>query len=239
MAKLSNFAPCTGRNATGYANSEVAGRFRLMAWCELPIDKSHNPDLSPRLRSVAACERLLPRGTVASCPHQQKWSDIRISQSPIEALELVQEFELGYRETLEFRAVILCPRDLLLGLLYDAVKHWHDIERSRAQLLWHRKTGDVTCRGHAYADGIGFTTTAHLPCVTILGRTAGMCDQEIGLTSRNWEEGQGSRVQVINSGGEDFQYCMSEPKTIWHEDSPMDAENAARFLKNFQFGALQ
>jgi hypothetical protein len=99
-----------------------------------------------------------------------------------------------------------------MGFLYDAVRHWHEVERSSVELLWNRRTGDLIHHNQIYLDGPAFATSGDKPCVTISGHTSVGCGQYGGLTFANYRSVQ--RAQVIKSGDEEVEYCMSEPKSI-------------------------
>lgn len=145
-------------------------------------------------------------------PHAQQWRQLLICQPPIESLELVQQVSQRGSGTIEFRTVIHRPGGIRMGFLYDAVRHWHEVERSSVQLLWNRRTGDVTHCARIYVDGTSFKAIEDKPCITILGKTSVGCGQYGGLTYANQESTD--RTQVIKSAGEEVEYCMSEPKRI-------------------------
>jgi hypothetical protein len=104
-----------------------------------------------------------------------------------------------------------------MGFLYDAVRHWHEVERSGCQLLWNRRTGDLIYHRQFYEDGPSFKTIEDKPCVTIWGRTRVGHGEYGGLTYRNHRSGPGQRAQVIKSGDENVEYLMSEPRQIDYE----------------------
>lgn len=219
-ARFPAFFPTTTQTLGWFSRSYVMDELLREVWSKLPIDKAHNGGVPSRglrydtLHNVQSRKR--PR---IQCPHRRKWSEMLVAQPPIRALELIQQVEVQFGDTVEFRAVILCPDGLRMGLLYDAVKHCHDVEESRAKLLWNRRTGDVTAKHISYVDGTGFGTDRDQPCVTVLGRSVDGCTNATGvsLTYRNHANGRAGRGQVIQSGEEDFPYCMSGPKFLSYD----------------------
>ncbi|KFY30523.1 hypothetical protein V494_08124 [Pseudogymnoascus sp. VKM F-4513 (FW-928)] len=144
-----------------------------------------------------------------------QWRQLLVCQPPVEALEIVQEVGRRVGGTLEFRTVIPRPGGLRMGFLYDAIKHSHQEERSSAELLWDRKTGDLTDDKYYYPDGHGFETLDDKPCVTIWGQTSDGCGSHGCLTYRSWRgNGQTQKPRVIESGGEEVEFTASEPKLI-------------------------
>ncbi|KFY28288.1 hypothetical protein V491_00539 [Pseudogymnoascus sp. VKM F-3775] len=147
-----------------------------------------------------------------------QWRQLLVCQPPVEALEIVQEIGRRANNTLEFRTVIPRPNGLRMGVLYDAIKYWHQVERSSVELLWNRKTGDLTSYAQYYPDGPSFKTSDDKPCVTIWGNTSVGCGQYGGLTYDLYQpdrpETQKSKLRVIRSGDEKVVFAMSEPKVV-------------------------
>ncbi|KFY79832.1 hypothetical protein V499_01265 [Pseudogymnoascus sp. VKM F-103] len=143
-----------------------------------------------------------------------------VCQPPVEALEIVQEVNQRYGGALEFRTIIPRPNGLRMGFLYDAIRHWHQVERSPVKLLWNRKTGDLADSMHYYPDGPGYKTFGDKPCVTIWGQKGVGCGQYGGLTYEHYHflqdntQTQKPRVRVIESDDEKVKFSMSEPKSV-------------------------
>ena len=217
-AKFPAFFATTTKAGRGFSRSYVVDEFPPSeAWCELPIDKAHNGGVPSRELQYNTTHYVLPsrKGPRITCPHRHKWSELLLAQPPVRALELIQQVEEQWGRMVEFRAVISCPDGLRMGLLYDAVKHSHEIEGSRAELLWNRRTGDITAKRISYIDGTGFGTDKDQPCVTVLGRSIdGCCGDGTALTYRNYWNGRAGRDQVIQSGEDGYQYDMSGPKEL-------------------------
>ncbi|RDL31798.1 Uncharacterized protein BP5553_09200 [Venustampulla echinocandica] len=149
-----------------------------------------------------------------------QWRQLLICQPPVEVLEVVQQISQRVGGTLEFRTIIPRPNGLRMGFLYDAIRHWHQVEKSPVELLWNRKTGDLTDRKHIYPDGPSYKAFDDKPCVTIWGKKSVGCGQSGGLTyelyrsTRNSTQTQKPRVRVIKSDDEKVKFSMSEPKLV-------------------------
>ncbi|KIM93927.1 hypothetical protein OIDMADRAFT_184611 [Oidiodendron maius Zn] len=206
MNKFSPFWPIKGEDKAVFSKSSTVKTFHPEGWNKIPVDASNSHDPSKtRLQNTA----LHPQ---QHCPYWQQWRQLLICQPPIKAVELVQEVSRRAGATLEFRTVIARPDGLRMGFLYDAVKHWHEVECSPVELLWNRRTGDLVEYNQIYKDGPSFKTIGDKPCVTIWGHTSVGCGQYGGLTYANY--GSAQRAQVIKSDDEEVEYCMSEPKRI-------------------------
>lgn len=153
-----------------------------------------------------------------------QWRQLLICQPPVEALEIVQQIDQRGGGILEFRTIIPRPNGLRMGFLYDAIRYWHQVERSSVELLWDRKTGDLTNSMHFYPDGPSYgpsyRTSEDKPCVTIWGKKGVGCGQSGGLTYEHYKSGRGNmdatklRARAIKSGDERVEFCMSEPKLV-------------------------
>lgn len=143
-----------------------------------------------------------------------QWRQLLVCQPPVEALEIVQEVERRGSNSLEFRTIVPRPNGLRMGFLYDAIRYWHEVERSSVELLWNRKTGDLTSDAEYYPDGLSFKTSDDKSCVTIRGHTSVGCGQYGGLTYDLYqpERNDAPIVRVIKSGNEKVSFSMSEPK---------------------------
>lgn len=211
--KFSTFWPINGEDKAEFSKSSTVETFHPEEWNKLPVDASNSHDpLETRLQNTTTLQPQQQRGHGDKCPHRQQWRQLLICQPPIKALELVQKVSQRVGGMLEFRTVIPRPDGLRMGFLYDAVRHWHEVERSRVELLWNRRTGDLVYHNQIYVDGPSFKMVEDKPCVTIWGQTSVGCGQYGGLTYANHWSGQ--RAQVIKSGDEEVEYCMSEPKRI-------------------------
>lgn len=211
MDKFSTFWPINGEDKAVFSRSSTVKTFHPEDWNEISVDVSNSHDPSEtRLQNTTTLQPQQQRGHGDKCPYRQQWRQLLICQPPIEALELVQEVDQRVGGTLEFRTVILRPEGLRMGFLYDAVRHWHEVERSPVELLWNRRTGDLVRYDQIYVDGPSFKTIEDKRCVTISGRTSVGCGQYGGLTYQNYLSAQ--RVHAIKSGDEEVEYCMSEPK---------------------------
>ncbi|KAJ3495215.1 hypothetical protein NLG97_g3554 [Lecanicillium saksenae] len=164
QAKFPAFFPTTTKASRGFSRRGVADEYPIEAWSELPIDNAHNGGVPSKALQhgtpLYMRSRKRPR---IQCPHRHKWSEMLVAQPPIRALELIQQVQEQFTNKLEFRAVISCPNGLRMGLLYDAVKHCHEVEGSGAELLWNRRTGDTTAKHISYVDGTGFGTDKDQP----------------------------------------------------------------------------
>jgi len=212
MDKFSTFWPINGEDKAVFSKSSTVKTFHAEEGSEVPVNalKSHNPS-GTRLPSRATLQPQQQRDHVDKCPYSQQWRQLLICQPPIEALELVQEVSQRVGGSLEFRTVIPRPDGLRMGFLYDAVRHWHEVERSPVELLWNRRTGDLVHQDQIYVGGPSFKSTGDKPCVTIWGHTSVGCGQYGGLTYANYQSAQ--RAQVIKSD-EEVEYFMSEPKRM-------------------------
>ncbi|OBT73172.1 hypothetical protein VF21_07919 [Pseudogymnoascus sp. 05NY08] len=145
-----------------------------------------------------------------------QWRQLLVCQPPVKALEIVQEVNERFGGNIEFRTIIPRPNGLRMGFLYDAIRHWHQVERSSVKLLWNRKTGDLVDSRHYYPDGPGYKTSGDKPCVTISGRNGVGCGQYGGLTFEHYHSSQTQkpRVRVIESDDEKVEFSMSEPKSV-------------------------
>ncbi|KFZ20033.1 hypothetical protein V502_03381 [Pseudogymnoascus sp. VKM F-4520 (FW-2644)] len=149
-----------------------------------------------------------------------QWRQLLICQPPVEALEVVQQIDQRGGGILEFRTIIPRPNGLRMGFLYDAIRYWHQVERSPVELLWDRKTGDLTNSMHFYPDGPSYRTLEDKPCVTIWGKKSVGCGQSGGLTYEHYRSGRGNmdprklRARAIKSGDEKVEFCMSEPNLV-------------------------
>ncbi|KAE9364040.1 hypothetical protein N431DRAFT_432146 [Stipitochalara longipes BDJ] len=211
MDKFSTFWPINGEDKAVFSTNPTMKTFHPEEWNEIPVDasNSHDPP-ETHLQNTTTLQPQQQRGHGDKCPYWQQWRQLLICQPPIEALELVQEVNQRVGGTLEFRTVIPRPDGLQMGFLYDAVRHWHEVERSPVELLWNRRTGDLIHHYQIYVDGPSFKTIEDKPCITIWGRTSVGCGQYGGLTYANYRSAQ--RAQVIKSGDEEVEYYMSEPK---------------------------
>lgn len=210
MDKFSAFWPINGKDDAAFPESSTVKTFHPKEWNEIPVYASDSHELlETRSQNTTTCHG-------DKCPYSQQWRQLLICQPPIKALELVQNVNQRAGGTLEFRNVISRPDGLRMGFLYDAVRHWHEVERSPAELLWNRRTGDLTYYSQIYPDGPSFKTTEDEPCVTISGGTSVGCGQYGGLTYAKYRSTQ-IATQVIKSGDEEVKYRMSEPKAISHD----------------------
>ncbi|KAJ2979514.1 hypothetical protein NQ176_g3205 [Zarea fungicola] len=143
------------------------------------------------------------------CPHRQKWRQLLVCQPPVNVLELVQEVSRrGSSGLLEFRTIIRRPDGLRMGFLYDAVRHWKTNERSKAELLWNRQTGDIKYPNDRGEDEAGPVEEGE-PCLTIWGHSSVGCGQYGGLTYSNYSaRTQRTARQVIFSDDGDVEYSM-------------------------------
>ncbi|KFY05772.1 hypothetical protein V492_08308 [Pseudogymnoascus sp. VKM F-4246] len=142
-----------------------------------------------------------------------QWRQLLVCQPPIETLEIVHEVGRRVGGTLEFRTVIPRPGGLRMGFLYDVIEYCHQRERSSVELLWDRKTGDLTDDKYYYPDGHGFETLDDKPCVTIWGHSSDGCGSHGCLTYRSWRGyEQMQKPRIIESGGEEVEFTASEPK---------------------------
>lgn len=222
MDKFSTFWPINGEDKAVFSKSSTVKTFHPEEWNETPVDASNSHDPSKtRLQNTTTLQPQQQRGNGDKCPYWQQWRQLLICQPPIEALELVQEVNRRGGGTLEFRTVIPRPDGLRMGFLYDAVRHWHEVERSPVELLWNRRTGDLVYHNQIYVDGPSFKTIEDKPCLTIWGHTSVGCGQYGGLTYANYCSAQ--RTQVIKSCDEEVEYCMSEPKHISFDFSSLFA----------------
>ena len=140
MDKFSTFWPINGEDKAVFSKSSTVKTFHPEEWNETPVDASNSHDPSKtRLQNTTTLQPQQQRGNGDKCPYWQQWRQLLICQPPIEALELVQEVNRRGGGTLEFRTVIPRPDGLRMGFLYDAVRHWHEVERSPVELLWNRR----------------------------------------------------------------------------------------------------
>ncbi|KAH8805449.1 hypothetical protein F5884DRAFT_799303 [Xylogone sp. PMI_703] len=158
------------------------------------------------------------QATETSQPEPQgnsHWRQLLVCQPAIEVLEIVQHVDVRGLGVLEFRTTISRPNGLRMGFLYDAIRHWYEVERSfGVKLFWNRKTGDLTEHYRTYEDGPGYKTAEDRPCVTILGNTSVGCRQYGGLTYSNYCSKTYGKDQVIKSGDEEVEYSMSKRQKL-------------------------
>jgi hypothetical protein len=213
MDKFSTFWPINGEDRAKFSRSSSVTTFHPGEWNEISVDalNSHDPS-ETRFQNTTTLQLQQQRGHRDKCPYSLQWRQLLICHPPIEALELVQEVSQRRGGTLEFRTVIPRPGGLRMGFIYDAVRHWHEVERSSLELLWNRRTGDLIHHNQIYLDGHSFAMIKGKPCVTIWGHTSVGCGQYGGLTYANHLSVQ--RAQVIKSGDEEVEYCMSGPKRM-------------------------
>ncbi len=163
----------------------------------------------------------LKNHNVRSCtpPDQKQWGVLLVVQPPIEALELVQVVKEPSGETLEFRTVIPCPNGLRMGLLYDALGHWHATQDSPADLLWNRRTGDLVHDNQVYLDGTNFKTIDDKPCLTIYGNLDRASHPHATLACTS------SEAQTIWTWKDKpVKYCMSKPKRVDFIDASIEPD---------------
>ena len=170
----------------------------------------------------------------------RQWREILVCDPAVEVLELVQEVGRRAGTTIEFRATIHRPGSIRMRFLYDAIRYWHEVERGSVKLLWERKTGDLINKDHIYPESSGFKTIDDKSCITIAGASSVGCGQDGGLTLDQYYTAQEpglvgkSRVRFIESGGERFEFSMSEPQDIsydmrgmfefWHKEGYMEED---------------
>lgn len=126
----------------------------------------------------------------ADNPLSWQWRQLLVCQPPVEALEIAQQVNQRFGGTIEFRTIIPRPNDLRMEFLYDAIRHWHQVERSSVKLLWNRKTGDIADSNDYYPDGPGYKTSDDKPCITIWGRNCVGFGQYGGLTFDHYHSSQ-------------------------------------------------
>ena len=153
MDKFPTFWPIDGEYQAVFPESSTVTTFHPVERNEIPADVSDSDDPSKiHLQNITNLQTRRQRGYRDKCPYWQQWRQLLICQPPIEALELIQEVNRRVGGTLEFRAVIPCPGELRIGLLYDAVRHWDEVQRGQLKLLWNRRTGDLAYCGQIYVD---------------------------------------------------------------------------------------
>lgn len=150
------------------------------------------------------------------CPYRHQWAQLLVCQPPIKALDIVQDICRRGAESVEFRTVMPRPDGLRMGFLYDAVRYWHEVDRSRAVMRWHRRTGEYA-GNYYYTDDPDFVPGQDgTPCVTICGRNSEGCGWYGGQTYRDEASGQGGRLRAIESGEENVEFRMSRARPITH-----------------------
>ncbi|KAH8595365.1 hypothetical protein B0O99DRAFT_686787 [Bisporella sp. PMI_857] len=217
MDKFSVFWPISGEESDKVMLTKSSKESN-----EMPVDEPNIHDQSEM--HLQKTKTLQPRlqGYADNC-HNWQWRQLLLCQPAVEALEIVQEVEQRGGGILEFRTIIPRPNGLRMGFLYDAVRYWHKVERSPVELLWNRRTGDLTNRKHIYVDGPSYKTVEDQPCVTISGQTSVGCGQYGGLTYENYASAHSHaqthkpRARVIKSGDEEVEFFMSEPKIITYD----------------------
>lgn len=177
------------------------------------ISASDDPS-KVHLPNVTGFHQEQRQGYREQCPYEDHWRQLLICQPPIETLELIQQVNRRVGECLEFRAVIPCPGGVRIGLLYDAVRHWDDVQGGNLAVLWNRNTGDLRHTARVYIDGPSFKTADDKPCVTVWGQTSVGCGQYCGQTFLTYVPGRAPRTEVIPSGDGDVEYRFSEPKRV-------------------------
>ncbi|RFU24650.1 hypothetical protein B7463_g11687, partial [Scytalidium lignicola] len=187
---------------------------------EMPVDVSKIHHSSEIHLQETRTPQPQPQGDVDKCLNLH-WRQLLVCQPAVEVLEIVQNVDIRGGGVIEFRTIIPRPNGLQMGFLYDAVRHWYEVERSfEVKLLWNRKTGDRIRRYDTYVDGPSYQTAEDKPCVTIWGRTSVGCGQYGGLTyskhtfKSHGRHGKEPGPQVIKSGDEEVEYSMSKPKKI-------------------------
>jgi hypothetical protein len=162
----------------------------------------------PRIRLLASVPRppeLPSRVEVLD----EKWRQLLVCQSPVEALEIVQKVNRRGAKALKFRTIISRPDGLRMGFLYDAVKHWREVEHGGdITVLLNRRTGDLVSEFQIYPEGPGFKEVEDKPCITILGTTSVGCGPSGGLTYCSYRQNIRDPAQVIRSGSEKVTYTM-------------------------------
>ncbi|TVY84561.1 hypothetical protein LSUE1_G002749 [Lachnellula suecica] len=171
MENFSSFWPVNGQDKVSFSKSTTVKTFHLKLRSRPPVDASNGHVPSERDLESPDSQTLHQQGYGDKCPYGQQWRQLLICQPPIEALEIVQQVNQLGGEILEFRTVLHRPGGVRIGFLYDAIKHWDEVERLDAQLLWNRKTGDPISPNQVYKNGEGFKTAEDMRCVTILGDT--------------------------------------------------------------------
>jgi hypothetical protein len=229
MDKFSTFWPIQGKDNAVFYKSSKAETPYPEEWNETPVGAMHiqDPPETPS-QITTTTYPLQQRERSDKLPCWQQWRQLLVYQPPIEALELVQQVSQRSGGTLEFRTVIPRPNGLRMGFLYDAVRHWHEVERSPVELLWNRRTGDLTDQQQIYVNGPSFKLSEDKSCVTIWGHSSVGCGQYGGLTYANRSN---PTTQMIRSGDEEVEYCMSEPRGMSFDPSLLYAALQRR-LKN-------
>lgn len=218
LDKFSAFWPNNGKDKAEFSKTSPVKTFHPEGYHEVPVGASTSQNSSETcLQNATTLQPQQHPEHGQKCPYGEQWRQLLICQPPIEVLELVQEVSRRGGGTLESRTVIHRPEGLRMGFLYDAVRHWHEVERSSVKLLWNRRTGDLT-KGtgsyrQIYVDGPSFKAIEDKPCVTIHGHTSVGCGQYGGLTYSNHQRSD-RRAQFIKSDGEEVEYCMSEPRHL-------------------------
>ncbi|EPE29067.1 hypothetical protein GLAREA_00225 [Glarea lozoyensis ATCC 20868] len=213
--KFSTFWPIKGKdNAVFHKSAKVETPYPE-EWNEISVGASniHDPPKA-HSQSTSTIQQPQIRERSDKLPSWQQWRQLLVCQPPIEALELIQQVCRRSGDTLEFRSVILRPDGLRMGFLYDAVRHWHEVECSPVELLWNRKTGDLTDEKRIYVDCPSFKVSEDKSCLTIWGQTSVGCGQYGGLTYANRSN---PTIQNIRSGNEEVEYRMSEPREISYD----------------------
>jgi hypothetical protein len=188
---------------------------------DMPIDTPNILSSSEISLQTTRALQLPLQGHIDNCCSDWQWRQLLVCQPPIEVLELVQHVDRRGGSSLEFRTIIHRSDGLRMGFLYDAVRHWFEVERSLVvKLLWDRRTGDLIDDDDYYEDGSSYKTAEDKPCVTIWGRTNVGCSQYGGLTynkytfQHNSGHGKNPIPEIIKSGVEEVEYSMSDPKRI-------------------------
>lgn len=80
-----------------------------------------------------------------------------------------------------------------------------------AEMLWKKRIGDITAEHREHADDPSFKATDSELCLTIAQHNSYGCARSRGRTNRTF-----GKAQVLESGGEEIEFCMSQPKRMVH-----------------------
>lgn len=210
MNIFSHFWPEDNQDPPLFSNSLMRKSFHNKNWTGSPTEILNSCDRLDTRRERTDWDQPQQQQEVeVMCPYRQQWQQLLVSQPPIEALELIQEVDVRGHGIVEFRAVVPCPNGLRMGFLYDAVKHWLEVERSSATVVWDRRVGeDVSDPTQLHTCSNSFMALAGKRCISILGYTSYGCGQYGGLTFANRDSGP--VIQFIQSGSEEVEYRMVE-----------------------------
>ncbi|KAJ6787214.1 hypothetical protein PWT90_06707 [Aphanocladium album] len=186
------FWPIPGEDRVRFSMDSKTQRFHPEGWCKI----SASPFSDPNDRNT-----IIERRYEEVCPYRKEWGQLLVCQPSIEILELVRKYNTDDSEMVEYRSLIHRPNGLRMGLLYDAVTHWHALDPA-ASLLWGRKTGDLVDSNYFYIDGSSFKTGDDKPCLTMWGT--------------EWTPKHGD--EVIRSDGEEVRCSISAPKAFFSEE---------------------